>query len=339
MRRLFGCCAPRARPSRSPPSPGSVSSGASSTRPAPAGSTSRLEVTGEPHDLPAGRGPHRLPDRAGGPDQRAAPLRRHDRDGAGRLPPRPPHGRCRGRRPRGRPADGDGHDSGTGWSACASGSRSTTAPLSSPTPTGGAACSPPDSRSRSSHDHGGDRRRPGHGPGGVPLAAQPGARARGGRGGRRRRGGRRGGHPARARHHADGHPDAGARRHRGHPAHGRVRRRDPGAGADHLRPRRVRLRGPARRGVGLPAQGRPAEELAAAIRAVARGDSLLAPGGDPPGDRRLRPPRRAGGATPDGRLDLLTPREVEVLGLLARGLSNLDIATGSSSPRGRPRPT
>jgi len=70
----------------------------------------------------------------------------------------------------------------------------------------------------------------------------------------------------------------------------------------------------------------PAEELAAAIRIVAAGDSLLAPGVT----RRVIDAfvRRAAPATPgpDARLSLLTPREVEVLGLLARGLSNLDIA-------------
>jgi DNA-binding NarL/FixJ family response regulator len=70
----------------------------------------------------------------------------------------------------------------------------------------------------------------------------------------------------------------------------------------------------------------PAEELASAIRVVAAGDSLLAPGVT----RRVidafvrRPsvPSR----TPDPALGRLTPREVEVLGLLARGLSNVDIA-------------
>lgn len=71
----------------------------------------------------------------------------------------------------------------------------------------------------------------------------------------------------------------------------------------------------------------PAEELAAAVRVVAAGDSLLAPGVT----RRVidafvrRPagPSRA----PDPALLRLTPRELEVLGLLARGLSNVDIAT------------
>ena len=70
----------------------------------------------------------------------------------------------------------------------------------------------------------------------------------------------------------------------------------------------------------------PAEELAAAIRVVASGDSLLAPGVT----RRVidafvrRPAAPSKG--PDPALARLTPREVEVLGLLARGCSNLDIA-------------
>jgi DNA-binding NarL/FixJ family response regulator len=70
----------------------------------------------------------------------------------------------------------------------------------------------------------------------------------------------------------------------------------------------------------------PADELAAAIRVVAAGESLLAPGVT----RRVidafvqRAPRTL--PAQDARLASLTPREVEVLGLLARGLSNLDIA-------------
>ncbi len=70
----------------------------------------------------------------------------------------------------------------------------------------------------------------------------------------------------------------------------------------------------------------PAEELADAIRVVAAGDSLLAP----QVTRRVidafvhraAPPRPA----TDDRLRHLTPREVEVLRLLARGLSNQDIS-------------
>ena len=70
----------------------------------------------------------------------------------------------------------------------------------------------------------------------------------------------------------------------------------------------------------------PADELVAAIRVVAAGESLLAPGVT----RRVidafvqRAPQAV--AVRDERLATLTPRELEVLGLLARGLSNLAIA-------------
>jgi DNA-binding NarL/FixJ family response regulator len=68
----------------------------------------------------------------------------------------------------------------------------------------------------------------------------------------------------------------------------------------------------------------PPEQLLAAIAIVARGDALLAPSVT----RRVieefarRPRVRPGG---DG-LEELTPRELEVLRLLARGLSNAEIA-------------
>jgi DNA-binding NarL/FixJ family response regulator len=69
----------------------------------------------------------------------------------------------------------------------------------------------------------------------------------------------------------------------------------------------------------------PAEELASAIRVVAAGDSLLAPGVT----RRVIDAfvRRAPSTSRalDPALSRLTPRELEVLGLLARGLSNSDI--------------
>jgi DNA-binding NarL/FixJ family response regulator len=70
----------------------------------------------------------------------------------------------------------------------------------------------------------------------------------------------------------------------------------------------------------------PAEELAAAIRVVAAGESLLAPSVT----RRVidafvrRDSRSTAG--PDPRLAVLTPRELEVLSLLARGRSNRNIA-------------
>ena len=77
---------------------------------------------------------------------------------------------------------------------------------------------------------------------------------------------------------------------------------------------------------GFLVKDAPAEELAAAVRTVAAGDSLLAPSVT----RRVIDAfvRRVAPVThgPDPRLAQLTPRELEVLGLLARGLSNLDIA-------------
>jgi DNA-binding NarL/FixJ family response regulator len=69
----------------------------------------------------------------------------------------------------------------------------------------------------------------------------------------------------------------------------------------------------------------PPEQLIAAIQVVADGDALLAPSIT----RRLieefvrRPPARAG---PPRQLSGLTARELEVLRLLARGLSNAEIA-------------
>lgn len=70
-----------------------------------------------------------------------------------------------------------------------------------------------------------------------------------------------------------------------------------------------------------------AEEIARAIRTVHAGQALL----EPAVQRRLieslreRPPP-AGPTAPPPTPDSLTPREVEVLGLIARGLSNQEIA-------------
>jgi DNA-binding NarL/FixJ family response regulator len=69
----------------------------------------------------------------------------------------------------------------------------------------------------------------------------------------------------------------------------------------------------------------PPEQLAAGIRVVASGEALLAPAvtrrliEDFSRARPARPERPPG-------LDELTPRELEVLGLMARGLSNAEIA-------------
>jgi DNA-binding NarL/FixJ family response regulator len=69
-----------------------------------------------------------------------------------------------------------------------------------------------------------------------------------------------------------------------------------------------------------------AEELASAVRVVAAGESLLAPAVTRRViDAFVRRPQVAR-TTSDQRLSSLTPRELEVLGLMARGLSNLDIA-------------
>jgi DNA-binding NarL/FixJ family response regulator len=68
----------------------------------------------------------------------------------------------------------------------------------------------------------------------------------------------------------------------------------------------------------------PPEELAAGIRVVARGDALLAPSIT----KRLihEFSRAAPAAGPPAGFDELTAREVEVFKLVARGLSNAEIA-------------
>jgi DNA-binding NarL/FixJ family response regulator len=66
------------------------------------------------------------------------------------------------------------------------------------------------------------------------------------------------------------------------------------------------------------------EDLVAAVRVVARGDALISPGIT----KRLiqQFTRAAPAAQPPAGLDDLTPREAEVLVLVARGLSNSEIA-------------
>ena len=69
-----------------------------------------------------------------------------------------------------------------------------------------------------------------------------------------------------------------------------------------------------------------ATELAAAVRVVAAGDALLSPGVT---RRLIAEFARLGGPRAASRKNLkdLTERETEVLGLVARGLSNAEIAT------------
>jgi DNA-binding NarL/FixJ family response regulator len=79
------------------------------------------------------------------------------------------------------------------------------------------------------------------------------------------------------------------------------------------------------------------EQLVDAVRAVAGGHALLAPevtrrviermtSGDASSERRTGADGSARTGVQDGRLDRLTPRETEVLGLVGRGLSNAEIA-------------
>jgi DNA-binding NarL/FixJ family response regulator len=76
---------------------------------------------------------------------------------------------------------------------------------------------------------------------------------------------------------------------------------------------------------GFLLKSSPPRELAGAIRTVAAGDALLAPEITRAmiEDYVQRP--RPGSATPQV-LDVLTPRELEVLGLIARGSANAEIA-------------
>ena len=69
----------------------------------------------------------------------------------------------------------------------------------------------------------------------------------------------------------------------------------------------------------------PAEELVHAVRVVAAGDALLAPSVTRRLIAELAQRRAPVAVTPQG-LDELTPRELEVLRLIARGMSNAEIS-------------
>jgi DNA-binding NarL/FixJ family response regulator len=71
----------------------------------------------------------------------------------------------------------------------------------------------------------------------------------------------------------------------------------------------------------------PAEQLVAGIRVVARGEALLAPSITKrliEEFARARPPAASAASAPG--IDELTPRELEVFKLVARGMSNAEIA-------------
>ncbi|MFJ7248105.1 response regulator [Kitasatospora sp. NPDC098652] len=68
------------------------------------------------------------------------------------------------------------------------------------------------------------------------------------------------------------------------------------------------------------------EHLAAAVRLVRTGDALLAPAITRRLVERFARPAAPEAAAPHRELATLTPRELEVMGLLARGLSNAELA-------------
>jgi DNA-binding NarL/FixJ family response regulator len=76
---------------------------------------------------------------------------------------------------------------------------------------------------------------------------------------------------------------------------------------------------------GFMLKDAPPEEIAAAVRILARGDALLAPAVTRAVIEEFARQRPVASAPPPRALEELTPREQEVFNLLARGLSNPEI--------------
>jgi DNA-binding NarL/FixJ family response regulator len=70
----------------------------------------------------------------------------------------------------------------------------------------------------------------------------------------------------------------------------------------------------------------PAEQLAEGVRVVARGDALLAPSVTRRLLEEFAQAKPAAATEPPPAFEELTPRELEVFGLIARGMSNAEIA-------------
>jgi hypothetical protein len=165
-----------------------------------------------------------------------------------------------------------------------------------------------------------DRRRPGAGQDRIPDDPGQRARHRGRRGGGQRDRGHGTGPIPAARRRPDGYPDAASGRLRGD-TQGPRRVPQQGADLDHVRLRRVRLRGPPRRGQRLPAQGRTRRPAHHRDPVRGRRGRPHRPERHPAADRPLHPvdpARRAGAADRrpadrqgSGRASAHRPRPVE----------------------------